>query len=280
MKPYYQHDDITLYHGDCAGAEIACDLLVTDPPSGRKFKSGKSDLWGPIKGDDDIDGTMMRLRHVLKGLRRGRHVYIFGGKLPLSDLPLCGFTEIVWDKGMVGMGDLSQPWGPQHEMIAFANYEISQANREKGYGKLAARLRKGSVVRSLRPNSGAVRHHPTEKPVDILRQLIESSSVMGEVVYDPFAGSGSTLIAAALEGRVAVGCEIDERYCEIAARRIEAECVEGRFSQPPQMADKVDSKTDPARSDVVQRAFDMGFKAAGGAVTPVSPPMSTNSQES
>lgn len=246
MKPYYDRNGITLYLGDCAELEIPCDLIVTDPPYGQKFKSGKSDLWGPIRGDDDIAGTMERLAVALKGLRRGRHVYIFGGELPLSDLPLCGFTEIVWDKEMVGMGDLSQPWGPQHELIAFANYEISKANREKGYGRLAARLRKGSVVRSLRPNSGAVKHHPTEKPVDVLRQLIESSSVMGETVYDPFAGSGSTMIAAALEGRVAIGCEIEERYCETAARRFERECVEGRISHPPQMADKADLKADPA----------------------------------
>ncbi len=223
MKPYYQGEGVTLYHADCIDLDVPHDLLVTDPPYGEGFKSGRSDLWGPIRGDDDIAGTMERLAHVLKSLRRGRHVYIFGGKLPLSNLPLCGFTEIVWDKGMVGMGDLSQPWGPQHELIAFANYELSKKNREKGYGKLSARLRKGSVVRSLRPNSGAVKHHPTEKPIDILRQLIESSSIIGETVYDPFAGSGSTLIAATMEGRIAIGCEIDERYCEIAAKRFQSE---------------------------------------------------------
>ena len=180
---------------------------------------------------------------------------------------------------MIGLGDLSKPWGPQHERIAFATYELSKANRAKGYGNLSARLRKGSVVRSTRANSGRVKHHPTEKPVDILRQFIESSSVMGETVYDPFAGSGSTLIAAALECRVAVGCEIEERYCEIAAKRIENECVEGRISHPPQMADKVDSKTDPAHSDNIQRAFDMGFKAAGGTVAPIIPPLSANTHE-
>jgi DNA modification methylase len=223
MKPYYSRDGVTLFHGDCAEIAVECDLLVTDPPYGQEFKSGKSDLWGAIEGDDDIVGTIARLAHVLKSLKRGRHVYIFGTKLPLRDLPLCAFTDIIWDKEMIGMGDLSQPWGPQHEVINFANYELSTANREKGYGKLSARLRKGSVVRSLRPNSGRVKHHPTEKPVDILRQLIESSSIMGEIVYDPFAGSGSTLIAAALEGRMAVGCEFEERYCEAAAKRFESE---------------------------------------------------------
>lgn len=222
-KPYYHRNGVTLYHGDCAEIKIDCDLLVTDPPYGQEFKSGKSDRWGAIKGDDDVAGTTARLVHVLKSLRRGRHVYIFGTRLPLASLNLCGFTELIWDKGIIGMGDLSQPWGLAHENINFATHEISKANREKGMGNLAARLRKGSVLRSLRPHSGRVKHHPTEKPVDILRQLIESSSVMGEIVYDPFAGSGSTLIAAAMEGRIAVGCEFEERYCEIAAKRFEAE---------------------------------------------------------
>lgn len=223
MKPYYQRDGVTLYLGDCAEHEIACDILVTDPPYGQEFKSGRSDLWGEIKGDDDIEGTTARLRHVLKGLRRSRHVYIFGNRFDFSKLNLCGLTELVWDKETIGLGDLSLPWGPQHERITFAVHEFSKANRDKGSGNLTARLRKGSVIRSLRPISGRVKHHPTEKPVDVLRQLIESSSVMGEIVYDPFAGSGSTLIAAALEGRQAVGVEFEERYCEIAARRFERE---------------------------------------------------------
>lgn len=223
MKPYFSTDDIILYHGDCADIEVACDLLLSDPPYGQEFKSGKSDLWGAIHGDNDLPGVEARIAHALKSLKRGRHVYLFGTKFDLTKLPLCGITELIWDKAVIGMGDLSLPWGPQHENITFATYELSKANREKGYGNLSARLRKGSVIRSLRPISGRVKNHPTEKPVDILRQLIESSSVMGETVYDPFVGSGSTLIAAALEGRKAIGVEYDERYCEIAAKRIQVE---------------------------------------------------------
>lgn len=248
MKPYFAREGLTLYLGDCADHEIACDLIVTDPPYGQEFKSGRSDLWGPIKGDDDAAGSVERLRHCLKGLRRSRHIYIFGNRFDFSTLNLCGFAEIIWDKETIGLGDLSLPWGPQHERITFAVHEFSKANRAKGSGNLAARLRKGSVIRGLRPVSGRVCHHPTEKPVDVLRQLIESSSVMGETVYDPFCGSGSTLIAAALEGRSAVGVEFEERYCEIAAKRFEKECVEGRLSHPPQMADTADLKADPARS--------------------------------
>jgi len=224
VKPYFQRDGVTLYHGDCMDVEVACDLILTDPPYGQAYESGRAGgKWGPIAGDKQPVAIQDRLAHALKSLRRGRHVYIFKGDLDLSQLKLCGVTELIWDKAVIGMGDLASPWGPQHETIVFATYELSAANRAKGYGNLSARLRKGSVLKSIRAHSGRVSSHPTEKPVDILRQMIESSSVMGETVYDPFCGSGSTLVAAALEGRDAIGCEIDERYCEIAARRFEKE---------------------------------------------------------
>jgi len=222
MKPYYQSGDVTLYNGDCRDFEHKCDLLLTDPPYGQEFKSGWTEHWGRIVGDSDLNGIQERLAKALKGLGRGRHAYVFGGKVDLTKLNLSGFTELIWDKEVIGMGDLSKPWGLQHEKITFAVHEISKSNRERGVGNLAARLRKGSVLRCQRAQSGAC-NHPTEKPVEILRQLIESSSVMGETVYDPFAGSGSTLIAAALEGRKAVGVEIEERYCEIAVDRFQAE---------------------------------------------------------
>lgn len=221
MRPYYSRDGITLYHGDCAEVEIECDLLLTDPPYGQEFKSGWADNWRNIHGDDDVAGTIERLRHVIKKLRRHRHVYIFGSKFDFSNLPLMGLTELIWDKEIIGPGNLTSPWGPQHEKITFAVHEGSKANRDSGRGTLSARLRKGSVLRSPRPNSASIKYHPTEKPVHILRQLIESSSVMGEIVYDPFAGSGSTLIASALEGRLAIGCEFEEQYCETAAKRLE-----------------------------------------------------------
>jgi len=222
MKPYFEADGARLYLADCRDIEVECDLIVTDPPYGQEFVSNRAGgQWGMLIGDNDRASVEEALRHALKGLRRGRHVYIFDGRLDLSSLPLCGATELIWDKGVVGMGDLSSPWGPQHESIVFATYEISKANRAKGYGNLSARLRKGSVLRSQRAISAGVKYHPTEKPVDILRQMIESSSVIGEAVYDPFSGSGSTLVAALLEGRQAIGCEIDERYCETAAKRLD-----------------------------------------------------------
>lgn len=230
MTPYYEGYGITLYHGDCADLpQQSYDLLIVDPPNKDFVSNRGAESWGRIKGGDDLSGVTDRLLAAIKGLRRGRHVYIFEGELDLSRLPLCGLTELIWDKGVLGPGDLSCPWGPQHERITFATYELSKANREKGYGNLTARLRKGSVLRCIRPQSGAVKHHPTEKPVDILRQMIESSSVLGETVADFFAGSCSTGIAAALEGRKAILCEEVEAHCETGVKRIEVELGQQRM---------------------------------------------------
>ncbi len=231
MKPYYDHGNITIYHGDCKDIlpvlpKPSGDVLVTDPPYGVEYKSGRGEM-GRVKGDGagEVGAVVDGLREALRILRRGRHVYIFG-RLNLSSLPLCGLTELIWDKEKFGMGDLTNPWASQHEIVTFATYETSKANRgPRGYGKLTARMRKGSVLRSLRHNAGSVRRHPTEKPVDILRQMIESSSVLGERVLDPFMGSGSTLVAAKLEGREAIGIEIEERYCETAAKRLAQEVL-------------------------------------------------------
>lgn len=227
--PYYTSPDggIVLYHGDCRDIlptlpKDSADVLVTDPPYGMKWQSNRRTAtaqFAMLEGDGGEIDVPALLALALKLLRRGRHAYIFG-KFDVSGLNLASPIELVWDKEGVGLGDLTSPWGVSHETIIFATHEISAANREKGFGKLAARLRKGSVLRVPRLRSGQVSRHPTEKPVLLLRQLIESSSVIGETVLDPFAGSGSTLEAALLEGRRAIGIEIDENYCEVATRRL------------------------------------------------------------
>ena len=223
LRPFYRNAWCAVFHGDCQDILPRLgtfDMLLTDPPYGIAFE-GRADNWGKIAGDDGSLDVAACLRAALKQLRRGRHAYIFG-KFDLSGLPLCSMVELIWDKVNFGMGNLEVPWGPSHETITFAIHEISKVNRDKGAGGLAARIRRGSVLRSLRPNSARINRHPTEKPTDILRQMIESSTLMGEAVLDPFSGSGSTLEAAQLEGRYAVGIELEERHCETTAKRLDA----------------------------------------------------------
>lgn len=225
MKPYYEEGGITIYLGDCRDVlpglgRDTVDLIVTDPPYGQRYVSNRGHGHGAIEGDDkDVSVVLDALTLACRTLRRGRHAYVFG-PFDLSSTPLAAQVELVWDKGIVGMGDLTLPWSTSHEPITFAVYEPSKANREKGYGRLAARIRKGSVLRCERTNGASTTRHPTEKPVDVLRQLIESSSLLGETVLDPFMGVGSTLVASRMEGRRGIGIELDERYCEIAAGRL------------------------------------------------------------
>lgn len=229
MTPYYEDAAATLYHADARDVLPSlgvADLLITDPPYGQKWCSGlRSESFGEMAGDGDSDVGYEVLRLAMPHLRTFRHLYVFGPFDLAAHLPVVGSNiELVWDKLMIGPGDLALPWGPRHEPIQFGVHVPSKANRRDGKGNLSARLRKGSVLSHARPNSRGVRH-PSEKPVALLRELIESSSVIGELVLDPFVGCGSTLVAARLEDRRSIGIEVDERWCEVAAKRLAAVVV-------------------------------------------------------
>lgn len=154
-------------------------------------------------------------------LRNHRHVYVFGYSPDQVGKPcdLGATAELLWDKQHIGSGNLSVPWGPEHERLTFGVYEWSARNRDKGSGRLAARLRQGSVIQAARLNSGQVRH-PDEKPVALLRPLVEASSLLGETVFDPTAGVCSTGVAAVLAGRRFVGIESNRNYLDVGVDRI------------------------------------------------------------
>lgn len=216
--------DATLYLGDCIPVlatleKPSADLLLTDPPYGVCFE-GRAGVHEVLYNDHKGFNVSTYIDASLKVLRRGRHIYVFG-TIDATKHNLCSSVELIWDKELFGLGNLAIPWGPQHEKITFAVYETSKANRDKGAGSLSARLRRGSVLRSLRPHSGRAKYHPTEKPIDILTQMIESSTNIGDVVLDPFMGSGSTIVASIMSRRKAIGIEIEEKYFDIACRRAE-----------------------------------------------------------
>jgi len=206
LKPYYEQDGITIWNCDCLEivAAIEADAIVTDPPYGVGFSSsmgGKFD-GAVVEGDES---TAVRDR--VLSLRGDLPAIVFGSwKQPT---PHDTKALLVWDKGIhVGMGDLSMPWKPNHEFIYILGGGF------EGH--------RGSGVLSFNAPSPNFQHqfHPTEKPVALMRELV-SKCPADWTILDPFMGSGTTLRAAKDLGRKAIGIEIEERYCETAAKRLQ-----------------------------------------------------------
>jgi site-specific DNA-methyltransferase (adenine-specific) len=226
----YESDLATVVLGDATDPDIiaaapTADLLCTDPPYGVKWQSGsRTTAWPQLAGDDGTLDVPAVLGAWVRRGRRNRHVYVFGYRPDqlTEPLKLGGTAELIWDKRMFGLGRLDTPWGTAHEPLTFGMYSPHPSGRARGNGRLSARLRRGTVLSVPRKNAYQVRRHPTEKPVALMRQLIESSTVLDERVCDPFAGVGSTGVAAILAGRRAYLVEIDEHYASVAVDRIQA----------------------------------------------------------
>ena len=213
MTPYYEQDGITIYHGDCREvlpSDARFDAIVTDPPYGIGYKSnhnsGRTGEWAKwcrdenfdsIAGDDgpfDPKPWVTTLPTVFFGAN------YFADKLPPSR---CWVT---WDK-RDGM--------PSND---FADCEMIWTNFDKP-SRVYRHLWSG-LVRAGRENvAKSVKWHPHQKPEALLEFMILYGQIEG-VIFDPYMGSGTTLVAAKRLGRRAIGIEIEERYCEIAAKRL------------------------------------------------------------
>ena len=202
-EPYYDRDGITIYHGDCLEIlpHLTADVVVTDPPYGIGYRSGHDgELAREIAGDEDV-----RLRDFALGLGLPTACFATWRCSPPS--PPKG--QLIWKKNAGGMGDLTFPWKTDYEVCWIFGVGWSG---HRGSSVLTA-----STVPTW--NSGkAKRVHPHEKPVDLLQQIVAKAPP--GTILDPFMGSGTTLVAAKLEGRKAIGIELEERYCEIAVKRL------------------------------------------------------------
>ena len=203
--PYYQDEHVTLYHGDCREITewLTADVLVTDPPYGIAYQSGfqREVLAASIVGDRDTTA-----RDDALGTWGDRPAIVFGTwRIPR---PAGVRALLVWDtKGALGMGDLSIPWKPAHQEVYIL-----------GHGFTGRRTSDVLTYAPVQSTARGGREHPHQKPEALLRDLI--TKCPAGVIADPFAGSGSTLIAARALGRRAIGVELEEKYCETAARRL------------------------------------------------------------
>ena len=209
MTPYYTDDAVTLYHGDCleVDAWLAADVLVTDPPYGMAYVSG----YRVTSASDAVAGdTSPDTRDAALTAWGDRPALVFGTwRVPK---PQATRQVITWHKTSIGpgMGDLSMPWGNATEEV----YVL-------GSGFVGRRRQNLIATSDQRGNpygAAALVGHPTPKPVGLIEQLV--ACCPPGVVADPFAGGGSTLLAARNLGRKAIGVELEERYCEVIAKRL------------------------------------------------------------
>jgi DNA modification methylase len=209
MKPYYEHAGITIYHGDwrdLALPILGYDLLLTDPPYGLNEAAGKNksrtNLAVPKDyGIDAWDSAPPSASDVVRMCSLAYAQCIFGGNyfhLPPSR------CWLVWDK-VNGSSD-------------FADCELAWTNFPR-----AVRLFRYMWNGMLR-EMPEKRFHPTQKPLALMHWCLSLVPDAGSVV-DPYMGSGTTLVAAKNMGKIAVGVEREERYCEIAAQRLAQEVL-------------------------------------------------------
>lgn len=207
MKPYYQDSAVTIYHGDCR--EILptmdkVDLVLTDPPYGigESNKKGLSrSVLAKAKdyGDFDWDKNPISQDLFNSVVLAGKWACVWGGNYYLVKPSSCW---LIWDK--------------QNGANDFADAEMAWTNWPK-----AVRLKQHLWNGMIRKDSEA-RFHPTQKPLDVIAWAI-GLAPESQTILDPFMGSGTTLRAAKDLGRKAIGIEMEEKYCEIAAMRMSQE---------------------------------------------------------
>ena len=212
--PYFADDLVTLFLGDCREATewLAADVMVTDPPYGRDWKQGGELLGSPrttggIAGDKDTSSRDDALE------LWGDRLAIVFGDLMLAPPPGNRQALIYRKPPNAGVRGTFAGFRRDAEAVYLLGPWTAGLGGRSGVIETSARVQGGGVV-----GISARYGHPHAKPVDVMETLI--SACPPGTIADPFAGSGSTLVAARNLGRRAVGIEIDERYAEMAARRL------------------------------------------------------------
>lgn len=230
MKPYYSDDLTTIYHADFFAvaeqkffAGESFDLIVTDPPYwtldkwramgtttrlGGNMDEDKRSGWFDTIQPKELYRAMVEFHRLLKN---NCHCYLMSDGQTLKSI--LGYSEeagfdnykpIVWDKVNQGMG---YHYRCRHEFFVML---------DKGKNRKLNSLSTPDIWTVPMIRGG----YPTEKPVALMEIPVTHSSQPGELVFDPFMGGGSTLVAAKRIGRRAVGIDKSEQACELAAKRV------------------------------------------------------------
>jgi site-specific DNA-methyltransferase (adenine-specific) len=213
MKPFYEHAGITIYHGDCR--EILpelpkVDLVLTDPPYGIFKRKDDGIMFGKVTIYSKDSSASEWDARPDKGLldlvmSKAPQYVIWGGNYMADSLGSCR-GPLVWNKktGNNSYADGELAWSNIAGTLRIFTHQWCGAFKDSERGLAAM--------------------HPTQKPTALMVWCIGLSD-NARSILDPFMGSGTTLVAAKQLGRKAIGIEIEEKYCEIAVKRLSQEVL-------------------------------------------------------
>lgn len=230
LTPYYDADGLTIYHGDCRDVLPSIekvDLILTDPPY-QKLKGGT-----PLRPDFATGVCKRREGLSTIGTPWGNDLAVLQcfKDIALGAMVFCSFKSVCEVSELLGgqkVGLIS--WYARNSLVPINNvphYQTEFIWAVKYQPGLEWRRIKtlydiircvgGCMATERIQEQDGTPSHPTQKPVDLMLALLACGA---QTVLDPFMGSGTTLVAAKLLGRRAIGIELEERYCEIAALRL------------------------------------------------------------
>jgi DNA modification methylase len=233
VHPYHQDDSGTIYCGDCFEImkrlpDKSIDLVVTDPPYGVDYAGGqhrpvsdklivnevnKHQWREKIFGDSNNLYTRLfsELHRLLILCSGGAYVFYSESRSHwvYPPIPFTHYQMLIWGKSNVKYPALNARYKHNFEPFVWLT-------------RPPTKWRGGSKQPALwwMPRESKNIAHPTQKPLDVMRRMILNSSDPGDIVFDPFMGSGTTLVAARELGRRYIGIEIEEKYCLMAKRRL------------------------------------------------------------
>jgi site-specific DNA-methyltransferase (adenine-specific) len=241
VKPYYEQDGIVIYHGDCRevlpNLRESCELVFTSPPypGAKMWKMDDADIWALNLAV--IDGSIDAIREggvlawQVADVPSGDHgVMTTTTTTTTTTHAVCqrGLkwrSHIIWDKG------ITNPLPPacfmRRPAVLHLTHEHVLVFHKGGWTPREKHWRVGMSgdwrlrsVWTIAPESASAIGHIAPFPEKLSRRVIDLFSLEGETVLDPFCGSGTTLLSAKMTGRKAIGIEVEERYCEIAVKRL------------------------------------------------------------
>ena len=256
QNPYYKKSGFTLYHGDSLGVlsklpENSVDMVFADPPynlsnggfsvhSGRMVSVNKGD-WDKSKGfKDDYDFHFKWLEACRRVLKPGGTLWVSG---TYHSIYQCGhalqalgyhiLNDIAWFKPNASPNLSCRFFTASHESLIWArkekkakhifNYDSMKNGNwsEDNLKKPGLQMRSVWSMGTPKPIEKKFGKHPTQKPIDLLKRIVLASTNKGDVIVDPFTGSSTTGIAAALHGRSFIGIDTEKKFLDLSIQRFE-----------------------------------------------------------